>query len=127
MWSEDNPDAFLPRYRGYIAQGAGRELSTVQSRYILNVAYIRLKNIQVGYNLPQSLMQKVSFLSNVRLYMSGENLWSWSPLYDTTKDFDVENIGGSDPELTSGSGRRSGNVLNYPILKTVSFGISATF
>jgi len=127
IWSEDNPDAFLPRYRGYIAQGAGRELAVVQSRYIMNVAYIRLKNIQLGYNLPQDVMQKVSFLSNVKLYVSGENLWAWSPLYKTTKDFDVENIGGSDPELTSGSGRRSGNVLNYPLLKTVSFGISATF
>ncbi len=127
IWSESNPDAFLPRYRGYIAQGAGRELSVVQSRYIMNVAYVRLKNLQVGYNLPQDIMQKVSFLSNVKLYLSGENLWAWSPLYKTTKDFDVENIGGSDPELTSGSGRRSGNVLNYPMLQTVSFGISATF
>ncbi len=127
VWSEENPNAFLPRYRGYIAQGAGRELSVVQSRYIMNVAYIRLKNVQLGYNLPQDLMQHVSFLTNVKLYVSGENLWSWSPLYKTTTDFDVENIGGSDPELTSGSGRRSGNVLNYPMLKTISFGISATF
>jgi hypothetical protein len=93
----------------------------------MNVAYVRLKNIQLGYNLPNHLMQRVSFLSNVKLYVSGENLWSWSPLHRTTKDFDVENIGGSDPELTSGSGRRSGNALNYPMLKTVSFGISATF
>ncbi len=127
IWSEDNPDSYFPRYRGYIAQGAGRELSTVQSRYIQNVAYIRLKNIQIGYNIPQSIMQKVSFLSKAKIYFSGENLWSWSPLYKKTKDFDVENIGGSDQELTSGDGYRSGNVLNYPILKTVSFGISATF
>ena len=127
IWSESNPNAYLPRYRGYIAQGAGRELSTVQSRYIMNVAYVRLKNVQLGYNLPQSIMQQLAFLSSAKVYLSGENLWAWSPLYRTTKDFDVENIGGSDPELTSGSGRRSGNVLNYPMLKTVSFGISATF
>ncbi len=127
VWSETNTNAFLPRYRGYSVLGAGRTLGVVQSRYIMNVAYVRLKNVQVGYNLPQSLMQRVSFLSNVKLYASGENLWSWSPLYNTTTDFDVENIGGSDPELTSGSGRRSGNVLNYPMLKTISFGISATF
>lgn len=127
VWSEDNPNAFLPRYRGYTVLGSSRELGVVQSRYIMDVAYIRLKNIQLGYNIPQSLMQNVSFLSSVKLYVSGENLLSWSPLYKTTTDFDVENIGGSDPELTSGSGRRSGNVLNYPMLKTVSFGISATF
>ncbi|WP_372948056.1 SusC/RagA family TonB-linked outer membrane protein [Mariniphaga sp.] len=127
VWSENNPDAFLPRYRGYSVLGDGRVLGVVQSRYIMNVAYIRLKNIQLGYNLPQKVMQSVSFLSNVKLYVSGENIWSWSPLYKTTTDFDIENIGGSDPELTSGSGRRAGNALNYPILKTVSFGISATF
>ncbi len=123
IYSETNPDAYLPRYRGYIA-GWSRELNQKQSRYIMNVAYVRLKNIQFGYNLPQSLMQKVSFLTGVKLYVSGENLWAWSPLYRKTKDFDVENIGGSDPDVTSGE---SGNVLNYPILKTVSFGISATF
>ncbi|SFF68700.1 TonB-linked outer membrane protein, SusC/RagA family [Sunxiuqinia elliptica] len=126
IWSEDRPNAFLPRYRGYVA-GWSRELNQKQSRYIMNVAYVRLKNVQLGYNLPQNLMNQISFLSNVKVYLSGENLWSWSPLYRTTKDFDVENIGGSDPELTSGSGRRSGNVLNYPMLKTVSFGVSATF
>ncbi len=126
IWSETNPNAFLPRYRGYVA-GWGRELNQKQTRYIMNVAYIRLKNVQLGYNLPQSVMQQISFLSSIKVYASGENLWAWSPLYRKTKDFDVENIGGSDPELTSGSGRRSGNVLNYPMLKTVSFGISATF
>lgn len=127
VWSESNPNAFLPRYRGYIAQGAGRELSVVQSRYIMNVAYLRLKNVQIGGNLPESVMRNLSFLSNVKLYISAENLWSTSPLYKKTKDFDVENIGGSDPDLTSGDGRRSGNALNYPMLKTISFGISATF
>ncbi|WP_299578283.1 TonB-dependent receptor [uncultured Sunxiuqinia sp.] len=126
IWSESNPNAFLPRYRGYVA-GWGRELNQKQTRYTMNVAYVRLKNVQLGYNLPKSMMQQISFLSSAKVYLSGENLWSWSPLYRTTKDFDVENIGGSDPELTSGSGRRSGNVLNYPMLKTVSFGISATF
>ncbi len=123
IWSEHNPDAFLPRYRGYIA-GWSRTLSYEQSRYIMNVAYIRLKNVQAGYNIPQKVMSRVSFLSGVKVYLSAENLWTWSPLYKTTRDFDVENIGGSDPDLTSGS---SGNVLNYPILKTISFGISATF
>jgi TonB-linked SusC/RagA family outer membrane protein len=123
IWSEDNPYAYLPRYRGYIA-GWSRELAQPQSRYIQNVAYIRLKNFQFGYNLPKQLLSRISFVDKVKFYVSGENMWSWSPLYRRTRDFDVENIGGSDTDLTSGG---SGNVYNYPVMKTLSFGLSATF
>ncbi len=59
MWNEiDNPQAYFPRLRGYIAQGSGRSLNVTQTRYLQNVAYIRLKNIQVGYNIPSQLVQK---------------------------------------------------------------------
>ncbi|MGE4585952.1 MAG: TonB-dependent receptor [Mangrovibacterium sp.] len=123
IWSQDKPDSYLPRYRGYVANWDG-ELDQKQTRYLQNVAYIRLKNIQLGYSLPASLLQGVSFVSHVKIYVSGENLWSWSPLYRKTEDFDVENIGKSDTDLTS---ENKGNIYNYPILKTWSFGISATF
>jgi len=123
IWSQENPNAYLPRYRGYIAM-SGRELAQKQTRYLQNVAYIRLKNLQFGYKLPRSLLQRVSFIDQVKLYVSGENLWSWSPLYRKTEDFDVENIGSSDTDLTS---ENKGNVYNYPMMKTLSFGISATF
>ncbi|MFT3824396.1 MAG: TonB-dependent receptor [Chitinophagaceae bacterium] len=122
IWSEDNPQAYFPRYRGYVAQGSGRELNVQQTRYLQNVAYIRLKNIQIGYNLPQSLIRKAK-MTNARIYISGENLWSWSKLYKVTKDLDVENIGGSDRVLTTGT---SGNGNNYPMLKGITFGLSVT-
>ena len=123
VWSEDNPNAYLPRYRGYVAI-SGRALTNKQTRYIQNVAYIRLKNLQIGYNLPQTLMNNLSFLNSAKIYVSGENLFSLSNLYKRTKDFDVESIGGSDIDLTSGD---MGNVNNYPIMKTVSFGVSLAF
>jgi TonB-linked SusC/RagA family outer membrane protein len=113
----DNPDlnAFLPRLRG-----ASRTFQTtwVETRNLMNIGYIRLKNIQLGYNLPQIL--KV----NVKLYVVGENIWSWSPLYKITRDFDPENTGGSDLDVTNGG---YGDTNNYPMLKSYSFGISATF
>lgn len=123
MWSETNPNAYLPRLRGYTAQNGAGELRQEQTKYLQNIAYIRMKNIQIGYNLPQSLISKVK-MSAARVYFSGENLWTWSPLYKITKDIDVENTGGSDQVLTNGT---SGNGYNYPMLKSLSFGLSVTF
>lgn len=130
IWSEDNPDAYFPRYRGYVALQSSRELSVVQTRYLQNVAYLRLKNLQVGYNLPQKLLSSVK-MQNARIYVSGENLWSWSPLYKHTNNIDVGSIYGQDKEASSemgNSGISNGSqVYNYPILKTISVGLSVTF
>jgi TonB-linked SusC/RagA family outer membrane protein len=123
IWSEDNPNAYFPRYRGYVSQNGAGELTQTQTRYLQNVAYIRLKNIQLGYTLPVAFVSKAK-LTAARVYLSGENLWSWSPLYRITRDLDVENIGASDALLTSSN---SGNGNNYPILKSVTLGLSATF
>ncbi len=132
-WSEENPNAYLPRYRGYVAQNGSGELAQNQTKYIQNAAYIRLKNIQVGYSLPPSLIKGIG-MKNLQIFLSGENLWSWSPIYKLTKDLDVENLGRSDvvaspPDATSSdpNNNNSGNGNNYPILKSVSFGISANF
>lgn len=123
IWSPENPNAYLPRYRGYVAQNGAGELSQTQTKYLQNAAYIRMKNIQIGYNLPRLLIKKIG-MSTARLFVSGENLWTWSPLYKLTRDLDVENLGQSDSVVTSGT---SGNGYNYPILKSVTMGLSATF
>jgi hypothetical protein len=124
IWSESNPNAYWPRYRGYVAQNTNRELYVAQTKYLQKVRYLRLKNIQLGYNLPASLLSKVH-LNGARVYVSGENLWSLSPLYKVTKDFDVENIGKSDIVTTGNT--NNGNTNNYPILKSVTLGLSLTF
>jgi TonB-linked SusC/RagA family outer membrane protein len=124
IWTPENTNAYFPRYRGYIAQNGSGTLAQAQTKYLQNVAYIRLKNLQLGYNVPQTFVKKAG-LSNVRVFLSGENLWSYSPLYKITKDLDVENIGKSDAILTGDSNTGNGN--NYPILKTFSLGLSATF
>lgn len=128
-WTENNPDAYLPRYAGY----NNSLKATPQTRYLQNVAYVRLKNLQVGYNLPQQLVTKAR-MQNVRVYVSAENLWCWSPLYKHTRDLDVTNIYGSDPDLTDAdmssglSGNRgSGDGNSYPQMKSVSLGLSVTF
>jgi TonB-linked SusC/RagA family outer membrane protein len=133
IWSEENPNAYFPRYRGYVSQNGAGELSQTQTKYLQNVAYVRLKNIQLGYNLPQSLIGRIK-MSNARVFVSGENLWTWSPFYKITEDIDVENIGRSDMLLsppsassTNPNSNSSGNANNYPILKSVTLGLSATF
>lgn len=118
-WTEKNPNAYLPRYTGYNSSVK----STVQTRYLQNVAYIRLKNLQIGYNLPKQFVSKAC-IQNARVYLSAENLWCWSPLYKHTRDLDVTNIYGSDVDLTDGG---SGDGNSYPQMKSISLGLSLTF
>jgi len=124
IWSEDNPNAYFPKLRGYVAQNGQGELAQVQSKYMQSIAYIRMKNIQLGYNLPVSLIHKIK-MNSARVYVSGENLWTNSPLYKINgHNLDPENTGGSDRVLTDGT---NGNGNNYPMLKSVTFGLSVTF
>ncbi|WP_211229769.1 SusC/RagA family TonB-linked outer membrane protein [Olivibacter sitiensis] len=117
-WTEDNRDAYLPRYAGYNTSFK----ETVQTRYLQNVAYIRLRNLQVGYNLPQRFVSKFG-MQNIRVGLTGENLWTWSPLYKHTRDIDVANIGSSDPDIGTGSGQG----FNYPTMRSVSFNLMLNF
>jgi len=99
-----------------------------QTKYLQNASYIRLKNIQLGYNLPAGLVQKAK-LTGVRVYVSGENLWSYSPMYKLTRNLDPESLGGADVILntnSSGVYSNAGNGNNYPILKSITFGLSVT-
>lgn len=122
-WTENNRDAYLPRYAGYNSSVGYGGSNAISDRYLQNIAYIRLKNIQLGYTLPKNLVSKMR-MQNARIYVTGENLWSWSPLYRHTRDFDVTNTAGSDPDLTSGT---SGDNYSYPLMKSVSLGLSLTF
>ena len=122
-WTPENPDAYMPRYAGYYRPFySGHQ--NANTRYLQNVAYLRLKNLQIGYNLPTEWTKKVH-LSKVGVYLSCENLFTWSPLYKRTKDINVSNIGTSDPDLTTGSG--SGDGYNYPMMKSISLGLNVTF
>ncbi|WP_267293723.1 SusC/RagA family TonB-linked outer membrane protein [Parachryseolinea silvisoli] len=122
-WTEDKPYGYFPRMRGYSAQSDWRELGVKQTKYLQNVAYLRLKNVQLSYTLPKSLVEKIR-ASNARVYVTGENLWTWSPLYRLTRDIDVESIGPSDKVLTTNN---AGNGNNYPILKSYTAGLVVTF
>lgn len=63
-----NTNAYYPR----VARNGGKN-TNVQSRYLQNAAYCRLKNIQIGYTLPKTWTEKAG-MSSVRVYVSGDNL-----------------------------------------------------
>lgn len=134
IWSEENPNTYFPRYRGYVALQGTRELSVVQTRYLQNVAYLRLKNLRMGYNLPKNILRPLKMQAG-RIYLSGENIYSWSPLYKHTRNFDVSTIYGEDYEaknMVGYGGKNSiiasgGRSYNYPLLRSLSIGLSVTF
>jgi len=117
-WTEDHPDGYFPRYAGYNSSIK----TTPQTRYLQNVAYLRLKNLQVGYSLPKSLVSRWK-LQMVQVGLSAENLFTWSPLYNRTKDIDVANIGNSDPDVNSGYG----DGFNYPTMRSFSLNLLVNF
>ncbi len=124
MWTPDNTDAYFPRTMSRAASNATtRTLGVAQTKYLQNIAYIRMKNIQLGYSLPTSIISKIR-ASGLKVYVSGENLWSWSPLYKLVRHLDPENTEGSDRILSGGT---SGDGYNYPMLKSLTFGLSVVF
>ncbi len=107
-WTPENTGAYWPR--PYLDKGVKNH--QVQSRYLQNGAYLRLKTLQLGYTLP-SLITKKAHIQNLRIYVSGENLLTFTKLMTV---FDPEATGG-----TSGSGQL------YPLQKLISTGLSITF
>jgi TonB-linked SusC/RagA family outer membrane protein len=111
VWSEDNPDAYFPRYRAYEALGSANSLGPANTRYMQNIGYLRLKNVTIGYTLP--CWKKV--FSDFRIYFSAENPWYWSPLKKYTRSIDPESANASSQAIT------------YGFAKSFTFGITATF
>ncbi len=119
-WTPDNPDALLPRCTGYC--GVSWQDKRID-RYLMDVSYLRLKNLQLGYNFPKKLISKAK-LSSLSVYFSAENLWTWSPMHKYTRDFDVVTVCyGSDSDLGGGQG----DGYNYPTMRTFSFGVNIGF
>lgn len=123
-WTVTNADPKYPRlYGGNNSTGKvpgidrGDKNFYPQSKWISHMAYLRLKNLTIGYTLPQKLTRKV-YLEKVRIYFSGENLFE---LIDNTNGY-------FDPEINSGDGSWSNGVFGRidPMYRTLSFGIQVT-
>lgn len=100
-----NLDSYYPR------PTLGKKNAQIQTAYLLDASYMRLKNIQIGYTFKSEWLSKIS-LSNLRVFISAENLLTLTSLPDT---FDPETISGVNYGI------------NYPMQKTVSVGLNVTF
>jgi TonB-linked SusC/RagA family outer membrane protein len=107
-WSEDNQNAYYPK--PYLINGITKN-QYAQDRYLQNAAYMRCKNIQLGYSIPQRLIRHIG-LDYCRFYISCENLFTITSMSDIF-----------DPEVLSGD---NGAGQAYPLQRTVSFGVNIT-
>lgn len=121
-WKVTNPGAYWPRRLygpAFEAKGQGT-MDAPNDYFLQNAAYLRLKNVTLDYTFPSSLTKKIG-IEKLRLYFSGENLLTFTPLSEHAPMFDPEGLGTD----TDYNGSREGAV--YPMLKTFTFGINLTF
>lgn len=71
-WTAANHSSTMPRAVYGDPYGAQR----FSDRFVENASYLRLKNLQIGYNVPRNIIGKINFLQNFRVYLSGINLFT---------------------------------------------------
>lgn len=107
-WTEDNPTNEYPAMYRF---GYGPVDGTLSSFNLRNSSYLRLKNLRIGYTIPQALIRKVG-LTNAHVYFSGDNL------------FTMTDYPGADPERTSASEASTAVEFTvFPNIKTYAFGV----
>tara|TARA_R110002020_G_scaffold293535_5_gene509193 strand:- start:117072 stop:120248 length:3177 start_codon:yes stop_codon:yes gene_type:complete len=112
-WSPTNVDASFPRPR----RGDDNQNLFVSDRYIEDGSYLRIQNVTLGYNLPDSVLDKLN-LTNIKLYGTIQNLYTFT------------DYSGYDPEI----GAYNGDALQmgvdrgrYPISRTFTLGLNVEF
>jgi TonB-dependent starch-binding outer membrane protein SusC len=105
-WTEANPSSTTPRT---FDRGAEYWASLQNTYWLHETDYVRLKNVELGYSLPSTLLSRAR-IQGLRIYVNAYNLLTHSP--------DMEDF---DPEMPEGNGQE------YPLQKIINTGISLTF
>ena len=122
FWTPDNTGAFYPAAYNNAGSNTANNMQ-VQDRYLLNMAYLRMKNLAVGYSLTESLI-KTEWIRSLRVYVGLENIITWDNLGDLP--IDPEAISGYSMWNTSNYNLgRTGTGI--PAFKSVSFGLQVNF
>lgn len=122
IWTPENPDAYFPRFRGYNVLGTTRSLGAPQTRYLQDASYIRLKTLTLEYTLPNKILDRIG-IDNLRIFLTGQNLFTRSGLFRHTDNFDPEVIENPEGNFLSSNGQG----YAYPMLKTYTAGINLSF
>lgn len=120
-WTEENPNAFYPRPWNMSNETNAFNMRP-QDRYLLNMAYLRIKNISFGYTLPEAVSNK-AYIKRARIYASMENFVTFNKLRGLPLDPEV--IPGATAFSNWGNSSRVG--LSVPTFKSMSLGIQLTF
>ncbi|WP_343562920.1 TonB-dependent receptor [Sphingobacterium sp.] len=108
-WKSKDEIGYFPAVRAYSAEDNYQQLGIPNKRYMQNGAYMRVKNLTLGYTLPESVLQRIK-LRKVRFFFSAENV------------FEISHIKVKlDPE-SIGSGNRA--QAAYPFQRTYTFGLN---
>ncbi|MEC3908469.1 TonB-dependent receptor [Tamlana sp. 2201CG12-4] len=109
-WTPTNENTDVPSFEGYAAFPIRNS-----SRWIEDASYLRLKNITLGYNLPDSAVSALG-VDSFRLYFTGTNL------------FTITDYTGYDPEASTGVDTFAGiDLASFPSQKIYTFGLDIKF
>ena len=108
-WTPDNLDAEYPIL---VPEANSADNFVTSDKWVKNGAYLRMKNVVLGYNFPKSFLEKTK-IDGIRLYVSAQNLFTISSFYS-----------GYDPEVSYG-GSLGGEF--YPIMQTYTIGANFKF
>lgn len=121
FWKEDRTDAFYPRAWHLGGSNTGYVMR-VQSRYLLDMSYLKVKNITFGYNFSSRQLKSTPF-TKIRLYVSLEDFFMFDNLRGLP--IDPESIPGYSVLLSEGYGLNRTSVGSPPV-KRASFGIQVS-
>lgn len=111
-WTAERYEQGLPIDFPRFSQNGTYNHNYVSSTYwVRDASYVRLKNVEIGYNLPKVFLSRIG-LSGTRLYVNSNNLYTWSSVFP-----------GVDPELPTGVT----NEEPYPLTRTVNVGLNLKF
>jgi len=110
-WTEANPDPNA-KYPKLTSLNMGSENVQTSSFWNKNASFLRVKNLQIGYTIPNNITQKIR-INNLRIFFSGQNLFSFNHFYT-----------GWDPEMYQNTGD---SPWFYPITSVYSFGLNVKF
>ncbi len=128
-WTEENPDpnADYPRmFPGNAGKGSiaaldlGNHNFYPQTKYLVNMAYLRFKNLTIGYTLPTQIASRI-YLQKARIYFSANNLAELINKSNAPVDPEV-----NDKEEGASLGNATWGRID-PMYRTISFGVQLTF
>jgi hypothetical protein len=117
-WRPGNTDAQYPRLVNSASPSYANNYGHGSDRNLYDAAYVRLKNLQIGYTLPRELTQKAR-INRLRLYASGQNLLTF------TKNSFIDPESSEFGNSMNAGGANSGR--NYPTLVYYGGGIEVEF